>query len=140
MRASAGRSEAGGAAVELTLVTPLLLVLLLFVVALGRFGVARGDVDGAARDAARAASLRRTPSGLDAVARHAAAASLGGRDVTCRGGPAVAVSSDFRPGGWVAVDVWCVVDLADVALLRLPGTKTLSSRFVAPIETYRGLS
>ncbi len=45
--------ERGSASVELVLMTPVLIVLLLFVVALGRLAAARGEVDAAARDVAR---------------------------------------------------------------------------------------
>lgn len=46
-------------------------------------------------------------------------------------------------GAWtteamVAVEVACTVELADVARLGLPGTKELRSRFVAPLDVYRG--
>ncbi len=134
------RGEQGGAAVEMVLVTPVLIVLFLLVVELGRMGIARGDVDGAARDAARAASLRRSPGAAQGSARAAAQESLEARGVTCRNGPAVAVSTaGFTPGGWVGVDVSCRVELSELSLLRLPGTRTMSARFVAAIDTYRGL-
>ena len=43
-----GTNESGAVATELVLLTPLLIVMLLFVVALGRLAGARLDVDGAA--------------------------------------------------------------------------------------------
>nr|MDQ3573439.1 pilus assembly protein [Actinomycetota bacterium] len=52
--------EEGGAAVEVAIVAPLLIVMLLFVVGLGRLAAAREVIDGAARDAAREASIRRS--------------------------------------------------------------------------------
>ena len=39
----------------------------------------------------------------------------------------------------VAVEVACTVELADVALLGLPGAKVLRSRFVEPLDLYRGM-
>ena len=130
-------NERGGAAVELVLLTPLLILLMLFVVELGRFGVARGDVDGAARDAARAASLRNTAADATTSARDAAEASLAGRDVTCRPLNVAVETGGFAPGGFVAVTVSCSVDLADVTLLGVPGSKQFTSRFVAAIDSYR---
>ena len=137
MRRRKGR-EAGVVAVELTLLMPVLVVALLFVVALGRIVTARGDVDAAARDGARAASLARDPARADEAARAAAGRSLTGGGVRCR---SLEVRTDT--GGWaaeamVAVEVACTVELADVALLGLPGTKELRSRFVAPLDVYRG--
>ena len=64
-RAGAGgglRDERGAVATELVLLTPLLIVMLLFVVALGRLAGARINVDGAAAQAARAASIATTPA------------------------------------------------------------------------------
>ena len=130
--------ERGSAAVEMVLITPLLLVLLLFMVQLGRFAVARTDLDGAARDAARAASLERSLPNAEAAARSAAEATLASRDVTCRALD-VSLGADFSAGGWVAAEVSCTVDLTELSLLAVPGTKSMTSRFVSPLETYRGL-
>lgn len=134
---STSRDEAGSAAVELTLLTPLLLLLMLLVVALGRMATARADVDGAARDAARAASIARSLDSADRSARDAAAATLAERGVTCRSLDVVVDTSGFAPGGWVAAEVTCHVGLADLSLLRLPGTRAVHARFVAPVDALR---
>ncbi len=130
--------ERGSAAAELVLVTPLLLILLLFMVQLGRFAVARTDLDGAARDAARAASLERSLPGAATSARSAAESTLASRDVTCRTLD-MSLDADFSPGGWVVAEVSCVVNLSELSLMAVPGSKTMSSRFVSPLETFRGL-
>ncbi len=132
------RTERGGATVEVVLITPLLVVLLLFVVQLGRFAVARTDLDGASRDAARAASLAGTLPAAQSAARDAAEAALATRDVTCRDLD-VALDAEFSPGGWVAAEVVCTVDLSQLSLLGVPGSKVMSSRFVSPLERHRGL-
>lgn len=132
------RTERGGATVEVVLITPLLVVLLLFVVQLGRFAVARTDLDGASRDAARAASLARTLPAAHSAARQAAEATLATRHVTCRNLD-VALDAEFSPGGWVAAEVVCTVDLSQLSLLGVPGSKVMSSRFVSPLERHRGL-
>jgi Flp pilus assembly protein TadG len=131
--------EGGAAAVEFVIVTPLLMVLLLFVVGLGRLGVARGDVDGAARDAARSASLARTAGDAQPRAAEAARASLDARGVTCTNLDVVVDAGAFVPGGSVVATVSCTVDLSDLTLVWTPGAKKLSSRFVAPIDGYRGV-
>jgi hypothetical protein len=133
-----GPDERGAAAVEMVLITPLLLVLLLVMVLLGRFAVARTDLDGAARDASRAASLARSLPDAEVAARDAAVAVLSSRDVTCRSLDVV-LDGDFSSGGWVGAEVSCALDLSELSLLAVPGTKVMSSRFVAPLETYRGL-
>lgn len=132
------RGQAGVAAVELTLLTPVLVAALLFVVGLGRIVTARGDVYVAARDGARAASLVRDPAGADAAARAAAERALTGGGVRCRDLEVRADTTTWTSEALVAVEVACTVELADVSLIGVPGTKELRSRFIAPIDVYRG--
>ena len=130
------REETGLATVELVIWVPVLVTLLLFVVALGRLANARAKVDAAARDGARAASLVRNPSEAASAADAAARASLGNASSIC-GSFSVATSGDLVAGGRAVVTVTCGVPMADLAPL-LSGTKTLTGRFVAPIDRYRG--
>lgn len=130
--------DRGSAAVELTLLTPLLLVLLLFVVALGRFGQARADIDGAARDAARAASLRRSAPAATAAAQETAQQALSERRITCAELNVDVDTAAFAPGGSVRVEVTCNVLLSDLSLLRLPGSKQMRGHYTAVIDTFRG--
>ncbi|MDQ3643440.1 MAG: pilus assembly protein, partial [Actinomycetota bacterium] len=78
------KDQRGAAALELVLVTPALVLLLLFVVSVGRLAQARADVDAAARDAARAASFARGPDSARDDGLAAAAARLRAGGVTCR--------------------------------------------------------
>lgn len=133
------RDEAGSATAELVILTPLLILLLLFVVALGRLAGARIEVDGAAAQAARAASITRSPAAARAMAEQIAASALSSEHVTC-GHLTVSVdTADFTPGGSVAVTVSWVVRLSDLTGLHLPGAETVSNRFVSPIDTYRSI-
>ena len=129
--------ERGSAALEITLVTPLLILVLLFVIGLGRLASARGEVDGAARDAARAASITRNPAAAVTAAKAAAEATLADRLISCHHVHVSTDTSDFQPGGSVTVDVACDVDLADVAPAGF-GTRTLHGHAIAVIDTYRG--
>jgi Flp pilus assembly protein TadG len=128
----------GSATLELALATPLLVMLLLLAVAFGRLATARADLDGAARAAARAASLTRDPASATRAAHQMTSATLGQRPITCRHLTVTTDTHQFTAGGWVAVDVTCTVDLADLSLLRLPGARTLHSRFVEPLDVFRG--
>ena len=71
------RDERGSAAFELTLLAPVLVVILLFGVGLGRMAHARQQVEAAAADSARAASLERNTALFRSAAHRAAKASLG---------------------------------------------------------------
>ena len=129
--------ESGSVATELVLLTPLLILMLLFVVALGRTVSARMEVDGAAAQAARAASIARDPATATAMAEQAATTALGSDHVTCRDLTVTTDTADFAPGGQVAVTVRCTVDLADLVGLRLPASQSLSSTSTAVIDLYR---
>ena len=133
------RNDRGLATVELVLMTPVLFLVLSFLVVAGRLATVRGDIAAASRDAARAASRAATYEQATVDARTTAEASLGGRDVTCRnltvtlGDP-----STFRAGGTVAATVTCDVSLADVAIPGLPGERRLADESVEVIDAYRG--
>jgi Flp pilus assembly protein TadG len=131
--------ERGSATTELVLLTPLVVGLLLMIVAFGRFTEARSEVDEAARDAARAASIARSTTSARTAAEQAAAATLQAGGVSCRTMTVDLDLADFRPGGNVAARIACVTDLADVSLLRLPGSKTFSAIGVSVIDTYRAM-
>lgn len=129
--------ERGSATTELVLITPVLIVLLLFVTLAGRLALVRGDVEGAARDAARAASIARSARAAGAAATEAATTNLDREGTPCG---RLEVESDvgsFRAGGSVAVRVRCHVQVGDLALLRLPVTKTVEADAVEVVDLYR---
>lgn len=136
---SARRSEQGSAAAEMAIITTPIVLLLLFIVAGGRYVTAQAEVDAAARDGARAASVARTSETANTAARDAAAASLEHDGLACRSFDIVIDTTNFDAGGTVVAEVRCTVSLADVSLLRLPSARTITSRFVAPVDTFRGL-
>ncbi len=132
-----GVREAGSVATERVLLTPLLLLMLLFVVALGRTVSARLEVDGAAAQAARAASIARDPATASAMAQQTATTALGSDGVTCANLNVSTDTADFAPGGQVQVTVTCHVDLADLVGLRLPASQSISSTATSVIDVYR---
>jgi Flp pilus assembly protein TadG len=129
--------DRGSASVELVLLTPVVIILLLLVVAAGRMAVARNQIDEAARDAAREASLWRSP----AVARDRgvaqALAELADGPVGC-GNPVVAIDTTrLHPGGEVVADVACTVVLSDLVGLRMGPSRIMRATAVAVVDTYR---
>jgi len=132
------RGDRGSAAVELVLVTPLLMLMVLLAVAAGRLVQARMEVDSAAEQAARAASLARDPGTAAADADATADAALASQHLTCSPLTVSPGLSDFVPGGTVTVQVSCTVSLAGLSLLHIGGSQTLTSTFSSPIDVYRG--
>lgn len=141
-RRAVGGRDRGDAAVELALLTPVIGLLLVAVIAAGRLGTARDQVTQAAREAARAASLTRSPAAADAAARTAVTASLADSPGSC---PDHTVTVDTTgltaPLGQpaqVSVTVTCQVPLSDLAGLPLPGRQEMSATFAAPLDQFRG--
>ncbi|WP_331717319.1 TadE/TadG family type IV pilus assembly protein [Yinghuangia sp. ASG 101] len=136
--AGAVRDERGSATVELVLLVPLLVLILLFVVAVGRFASARGLVDDAAHQAARAASLTRNATAAEQAAYDAAHAALAGAGVTCTSLAVTVDTKAFTPGGRVRVAVSCTVSLAEMSALGLPGHRTLHGEASSILDEHRG--
>lgn len=131
--------ERGAIATELVLLTPVFILLLLFVALAGRIVTARSDVVGASRDAARAASIARSPAAAERDGEDAARTTLAANSISCESLTIDVDTSGFAPGGTVAVSVDCGIPLSDLTLLRIPGTRTVSSRSVEVVDRYRGL-
>ena len=112
--------------------------MLLLVVFLGRITTARADVDEAARDAARAASLARTTVAASTDGEAAARAAIADGGPSCRTLSVQVDTAGFGPGGTVSASVACQVDLSDLGPLELPGTRTISSTFVEPVDQLSG--
>ncbi len=127
---------------EMVLLTPIFLAFIVLLAGAGRMVDAKSEVDGAARDAVRAASIARSEPEAETMAAQAASQSLGGKS-WCAGGPATSLdgATNWGPGGQVAVTVTCHVDLGDLGFFKMfPGSKTFTGRAIAPIDTftYRG--
>ena len=131
------RGERGAAAIELVLMAPVLMVILLFVVGLGRMAHARQQLESVAADSARAASMERNTHASAQAARDAAEASLGEAGVSCSGLQVAVDLSSYQPGGTVRVTVTCQAMLADVAMAGFPGSRTFTATSTVPIENFR---
>jgi Flp pilus assembly protein TadG len=130
-------NEDGSAAVELVLVTPVLLVLMMFALMAGRFALARTQVTEAARDAAREASTWPTAGAAINAGVQRGLASLDAGKVSCQQPQVVIDASGLRPGGEVVADASCTVALDDVLGLRIGGSRTFHARAVAVVDTFR---
>lgn len=125
--------EDGSMAVEVVLMIPILVLFMLLVVAGGRWVSVRGDMEAAARDAARAASLERSYGAARAAAGEAATVALEGF-ASCRMGD---FTSDFVAGSSVEVTIDCDVPNDGLGLLGVPGSLSMRATGSAPLDTYR---
>jgi Flp pilus assembly protein TadG len=134
-----GDAERGSTSLELAVLAPALLVLLALIVVAGRVAVAHQAVEGAAAQAARAASLERTATSAADRAHAVADATLANTGLHCTGTSVAVDTSGFAvPVGTpasVTATVTCTVDLDGLATPVGPTTitKTMSSA----IDTYR---
>lgn len=125
--------------IELVLLTPIVVVgLILFPAGAFRFAEANSNVDDAAYEAARAASLERDVANASAAGVAAAQRSLADAGKEC-GELDVAVDvSSYEPGGAVQATVTCTADLSDVVMAGFPSTHTFEATATVPIEQLRG--
>lgn len=120
-------------AVEVVVLVPALLLILMLIVAMGRFVTTQGDVHAAAREAVRAATLARDVDSARAAARDAAEASLPA-NADCA--PAT-LGGTFAAGEVVTVHLDCQVSWAGLAPIGLTGSVTVSADSSAPLDRYR---
>ncbi len=126
------RGERGSMAVEIVILTPVLMMFVMLIVAGGRYVAVQGDIQATARDAVRAASLERDFESARAAAGVVVARSLD-RDTSC-GPPDL---SGFAQGGTARVTLACTVSYAGLGLVGLPGNVAVTGVSNAPIDVYR---
>lgn len=131
------RRESGTGSLDLVIIAPLLIMFLLLVVGLGRMALARQQVNAAAHEGARAASLERVTSLAASQGRQAAHRTLADRGMSCSRLSVDIDTSAYHSGGHVTTTVTCVADLSDLAMTGLPGTKTYTEASTVPISTWR---
>ena len=135
------RCERGSISVELVVLAPGLALLLLLIAAGARVVEVQGHIDGAARDAARAASLARSATQAVQAAQQAARADLGPTSlcaprtvaVQVAGYPAVPLS--IAPGA-VTVTVTCEVNTSPFTALGFGLSQRFTGRAVAPLDPF----
>lgn len=132
--------ERGGLSIELAILGPALLALIGLIIVAGRTGGAHTNVEVAANNAARAASISRTTTEAHAAAMSAARTTLDERGMSCPT-PAITidtagVNSPVGQMGIVNVTVTCTVQLADLGL-PFGGTRTITAQATSVVDAYR---
>ena len=130
--------QRGAIAAQAAAMVPLLSLVVLLVLFTGRVVEANNNVQAAAHEAARAASLKGTPTDAAAAAEATAAANLNDGGLTCRTLDVQTDTTQFQPGGTVTVTVTCTADFTDMDLLAVPGSRQFRASAIEVIDTYRG--
>lgn len=136
-----GRDERGSAAVEAAVGLPAFALFVGLIIFGGRTATTHSAVESAAADAARSASIARTSSEAKSDATAAARASLANQDIHCLSVNVVINVSDFakpvgQPGA-VAATVQCLLDLDDLSVPGVPGSRLVKATITSPLDTWR---
>ena len=144
MSISGPGGERGSIAVEFAILLPAFVLLIAVAAVVGRQTVAQTAIEGAAHDAARAASISRTEATAKARGEQAARGVLDDQGLHCDPVTVTVDTGEFaRPVGQAAavtVTVSCSVAFTDIAVPGMPGNRTLSSTFTSPLDIYRSRS
>lgn len=138
---SRARRDAGSITLELTILAPAVLALLGLVIVAGRIEIAGGAVEQASAAAAREASLARSPEAARQAATQAALDNLNGQDLHCTDLVVVIDAAGFAvPVGspaYVSARVSCTVELGDISVPGMPGSRTLTAETQSTLDRYR---
>lgn len=135
------RDERGSAALEAALGVPAFALFVGLVIFGGRTATTHQALQSAAADAARSASLARNADVARADAREAATSSIANQKIGCSAIDVAVDTSDFgkQPGvpGSVNVTVSCRLDLSDLAVPGVPGSRVMRATMSSPLDTWR---
>jgi Flp pilus assembly protein TadG len=136
-----GSGERGSMSVELVLIAPALGLVILLLVAGARVSLAGNAVESAAVAAARDASLSRTTAGAQSSARLAAEVSVAQSGLSCASFTVIVDDSGLNVPlgevGTVSATLTCTLNMTDIALPGLPGTKTITTTASSPVDAFR---
>ena len=135
------RDERGSAAIEAAIGVPAFALFVGLIIFGGRTATTHQALQSAAADAARSASLARDAEVARADARETATSSITNQKIGCSAVDVAVDTSDFnkQPGvpGSVDVTVSCRLDLSDLAIPGVPGSRVMRATMSSPLDTWR---
>ena len=135
------QDERGSVAIEAAIGVPAFGLFIAMIILGGRVEIAKQSVEAAAYEAARAASIERTQSEAISSGKSAASRSLNDQGLQCASTSVTVNAAGFNaPLGTTAqvtATVTCEVDVADLAIPGLPGTRTITATASSPVDAYR---
>lgn len=135
------RGESGSAAIEAAIGVPAFALFIGLVIFGGRTATTHEALQSAATAGARSASLARDAQTARTAAREASVSSIDNQKIGCSHVDVDVNTSDFakQPGiaGSVTVTVSCRLDLSDLAVPGVPGSRVMSATMSSPLDTWR---
>ena len=133
--------ERGSASIEAAVAAPAFVLFVGLIIFGGRTAIAHQSVESAAADAARSASIARSSADAVLAARTAATTSLANQQVNCRHVDVVIDDRGFRASvgqdATVSVTISCDLDLGDLSVPGVPGSRTISATMASALDTWR---
>ena len=128
----------------MAILLPVGLLILAMLVIGARIALAGDRISGVAGIAARDASVARSATAAQQMAATSATDALADRNLHCADVQVTVDTSGFSsaPGAPTAVTVAvaCTVDLSDIGVAGLPGSRTLRDTATSPLDPARDLS
>ncbi|GAB2446818.1 pilus assembly protein [Nocardioides hungaricus] len=135
------RNERGSAAIEAAVGVPAFVLFVGLIIFGGRTATTQSAVESAAAEAARTASIARTGQQAQQDAKTAAQSSLTNQDIRCLTVTVTVDVSDFaKPVGQtgaVSATVGCLLDLGDLSVPGVPGSRLIKATSRSPLDTFR---
>jgi hypothetical protein len=137
------RTERGALALELAILAPLMLVLLLFLMACGRYFQTAALLEDAARDGARAATQARSKASAQLVVDKAVNRAMSQDQIaaSCKNSAKgeLNLPGGFEAGEPITVEVSCTINYRDLGLLGMDKDVTLTRSFTSTLDPFRGV-
>jgi len=134
-------NERGSAAVEAAVGVPAFVLFVGLIICGGRVAITHQSMESVAASAARAASIERTVTGARDAALDAAVSGLANEGLHCLSVGVTLNTSDFAPPignpGSVTATVRCRVDLSDLSVPGVPGSRLIEATVTSPVDSYR---
>lgn len=139
-RSWAHRDEHGSASLEAVVGVPAFALFVGLIIFGGRTATTHQSVETAAADGARAASIERTNSSARKAALDAATTSLRNQGVDCLDIDVTVDAGQFTRAvghdATVSVTVTCRLDLSDLSVPGVPGSRLIKATITSPIDTW----
>lgn len=139
--AGQGRDEQGSASIEAAVGIPAFVLFVGLIIFGGRTATTHQAVESAAADAARSASIARNSTAARQSAKAAAQTSLTNQGIECLSINITVDTGQFnRPVGEsaaISVLVECRLNLADLSVPGVPGSRIISATMSSPLDSFR---
>ena len=123
----------------MVILTPILLLLFMFLLACGRYFQTSSLLESAARDGARSASQSRSLNEAQGRVDDAVNRTMGQAVKSCKETAAGTITTAFTAGTPLSVEVTCTINYRDLGLLGIGGDTRITKRFTSSVDPYRGV-